>query len=215
MCSQYTLTPDLKALAEEFDVTDYNPAAFGELLKKAPKEGPYTIYPRYPAPVLLPQKEGMNLKIMHFGLVPFFEKNEKPKMVFHNARLESIFEKPSFKKAILERRCLVPMEQFHEYVTDEHDKAKRITFSAGDSKLMSAAGIWELWESPAGKKIPTFSILTSTPHPFIEQHGHDRTPLFVPKDMRTEWISPMKKDELGDVIEKLLTRQKFEFRLVD
>ena len=218
MCSQYSLDLDLSALAEEFGISTYNKDGFLSLIKAKPGEAIHTFYPRYPAPVLLYREDHWNLKVMHFGLVPSFEKNEKPKMVFHNARLETVFEKVSFKNAIIHGRCLVPLSSFHEYVPGEpygQNRPKRLSLAAKDSHKLLAAGIWQTWSSPKEEKIPTFSILTTTPHPFIEQQGHDRTPLFIPKNFEKEWCSPMKINEIKTLLDEIKSRQKIEFQVLN
>jgi hypothetical protein len=74
------------------------------------------VFPRYLAPVIIERKGVRQVVPMHYGLIPSFEMNAKPKMVFHNARSETIKEKPSFKKAYQESRCLIPLDSFFEYV---------------------------------------------------------------------------------------------------
>ena len=59
------------------------------------------LFPKYPAPVIIEQNGVRKIVSMNFGLIPSFEFNEKPKMVLHNARSETLKEKASFKKAYL------------------------------------------------------------------------------------------------------------------
>jgi putative SOS response-associated peptidase YedK len=46
------------------------------------------------------------LELARWGLKPFFMK-DSPKPGFHNARLETVADKPSFRTAFTKRRALV------------------------------------------------------------------------------------------------------------
>lgn len=59
---------------------------------------------------------------------------------------------------------------------------------------MVAAGIYDEWiNKETGEIIPSFAIVTSDPPPFISEVGHDRCPVFLPKDMQLEWVSQEKR----------------------
>jgi putative SOS response-associated peptidase YedK len=105
MCVQFMSAKTLAQLADEYQA---------EVVKDF--EWKPHVFPRYLAPVIIERKGVRQVVPMHFGLIPSFEMNAKPKMVFHNARSETIKEKPSFKKAYQESRCLIPLQSFFEYV---------------------------------------------------------------------------------------------------
>ncbi len=105
MCVQFMSAKTLAQLADEYQA---------EVVKDF--EWKPHVFPRYLAPVIIERKGVRQVVPMHFGLIPSFEMNAKPKMVFHNARSETIKEKPSFKKAYQESRCLIPLDSFFEYV---------------------------------------------------------------------------------------------------
>src|SRR4051812_39768170 len=54
-----------------------------------------------------------------FGLVPEWVKDDRGGKSYgrhwYNARMETVFEKPSFRKAILARRAAIPVMAFFEY----------------------------------------------------------------------------------------------------
>lgn len=179
MCVQFLISSNLKALARE-----YGAVWDGDFEWK-----PH-VFPRYIAPVLL-GGEKPTIKPMAFGLIPFFEKEEKPKMVFHNARVETAAEKPSFKRPFSETRCIVPIESFFEYVPGPAGKKRRVQFLPTDKSILSAAGIWSVWTPPSGAApINCFSILTTEPPQFIKEAGHDRCPYFLRREAVEEWIKP-------------------------
>lgn len=182
MCVQFLITSNLKALARE-----YGAVWDGEIEWK-----PH-VFPRYIAPVVVGGEKRL-IQPMSFGLIPFFAKEEKPKMVFHNARVETVAEKPSFKRPFVEARCIVPVESFFEYVPGPNGKKQLINFAPEEGGMMSAAGIWSIWRAPSGTSLTTFSILTTEPPEFIARHGHDRCPLFLSADAIDGWLDPKVRD---------------------
>jgi putative SOS response-associated peptidase YedK len=161
------------------------------------------VFPRYPAPVIIMKDGVREIRQMQFGLIPYFEKNLKPKMVFHNARSETLKEKPSFKKPYAETRCLIPLESFLEYIpaSDNKDKWTARFYHKNQFPLM-AAGVWSHWKSPEGKYTTGFSMITREPPPFVLETGHDRCPLFLKPDYFDAWLTrePKNYAELDQIL---------------
>ena len=178
MCVQFMIQSSAKEL-----VTRYGAKAESDFSFK-----PH-VFPRYVAPVLGMREGGRVLKPYFFGLIPAFEKNEKPKMVFHNARVETVHEKPSFKSSFLRQRCLVPMDSFFEYIWETDTQKWVARFFPKDEQPMTAAGIYSTWISPLGERLPTFSLITKPAPPFIHGVGHDRSPCFLRESHFDAWIS--------------------------
>lgn len=177
MCVQFLISSNLKALAREHGLI------WSEDFEWKPH-----IFPRYPAPVVVGEEGRRIVRPMAFGLIPFFEKEEKPKKVFHNARLETAAEKPSFRKPFTQTRCIIPMEYFFEFVPGPAGKKRIAKFSSADGALLKAAGIWSDWTAPSGRKTSCFSILTTEPPAQIAQAGHDRCPFFLAGSAVDGWI---------------------------
>lgn len=152
------------------------------------------VFPRYPAPVIIMKDGAREIRQMQFGLIPYFEKNLKPKMVFHNARSETLKEKASFKKPYAETRCLIPLDSFLEYIWTSEKEKWVARFHQKDDSPLVAAGVWSHWKSPEGKYITTFSMITREPPPFVLETGHDRCPLFLKPDYFDAWLSRETKD---------------------
>lgn len=136
--------------------------------------------------------------LIQWGLIPFWTKDEQQAKELHNktinARGESIFEKPAFRKAAADRRCIIMVDGFFEH----HHKQKQLFpyyISLKDSNPISLAGIWEEWENPDnGKKLNTLSIVTTKANPLMaEIHNHPklkeaRMPLILPEELESEWL---------------------------
>jgi putative SOS response-associated peptidase YedK len=51
---------------------------------------------------------------MRWGLIPYWAKDIKIGFSTINARAEEVDTKPAFREPFLQRRCLVPVENFYE-----------------------------------------------------------------------------------------------------
>ncbi|MGM0580561.1 MAG: SOS response-associated peptidase [Bacteroidota bacterium] len=136
--------------------------------------------------------------LLQWGLIPFWTKDEQQANEMHNktinARGESMFEKPAFRKAAANRRCIIMVDGFFEH----HHKHKQLVpyyISLKDNAPISLAGIWEQWENPEnGKQISTMSVVTTNANPLMaEIHNNPklkeaRMPLILPAELESEWL---------------------------
>jgi len=68
----------------------------------------YNIAPTQEVPVVVQRGNERAMQMQHFGFVPFYAKDPKEGVRSINARVETISEKPAFKKALHDQRkaCL-------------------------------------------------------------------------------------------------------------
>ena len=107
-----------------------------------------------------------------------------------NARAETIAEKPSFSRPFKNKRCLVIADSFYEWKTMGKGKG-RIPLRIGlkSETPFAFAGLWDAWQSPEGKWIESFTIITTQANQLL-QPIHDRMPVILqPKDERA-WLDP-------------------------
>jgi len=165
------------------------------------------ILPYNPALVIRKNKTQNEILPMSFSLVPRWSKEARVKFATHNARLETVDEKASFKDAFKKRHCLIPITNFIEpiYVGEFKGNMVKIGATANSSvdssvvssvvSVMLACGIWEEWQHPhSGECLESFSILTRSPLPFVEKIGHDRSPIFLTEERALEWINLESQD---------------------
>jgi putative SOS response-associated peptidase YedK len=105
MCARYSAAKDLAEFAKFFNFV-CRVAFF------APR---YNIAPRQQAPVIVLDHFHPVLKLMRWGLIPSWAKDESIGDKLINARAETIFEKPSFRKPLERQRCLIPADGFYEW----------------------------------------------------------------------------------------------------
>jgi hypothetical protein len=105
MCGRYSAAGTLSELAKLID-----------FVCRAPFFAPrYNIAPRQQAPVILLENGEPTLKLMRWGLIPGWAKDESIGDKLINARAETISEKTSFKKPFEFQRCLVVADGFYEW----------------------------------------------------------------------------------------------------
>ncbi len=121
-----------------------------------------------------------------WGLVPWWAKDLKIGARMINARSETAAEKPSFKKALAARRCLVPADGFFEWAkTSEGKQPFHIRFS--DRRAFAFAGLWERWGPSPDETVETFTILTTSANS-VTAPIHDRMPVILGPETWEEWL---------------------------
>ena len=187
MCGRYTLTTELA------DWTEYSGYSVPET-----GYGPrYNIAPGQYAPVVVNGDGGGVTRIMKWGLVPFWAKDEKIAYKTINARSETLDERASFKHALKKRRCLVPADGFYEWQKTAGGKVPHYIYLK-DRRAFAFAGLWEKWEkadAPDGEPgtpanpLYTFTIITTTPNSFMEPI-HNRMPVILDPADEARWLDP-------------------------
>jgi len=109
-----------------------------------------------------------------------------------NVRVETVAEKPAYKHAFLNGRCLILASGFYEWKKQAGEKIPYY-ISLKDRKMFAFAGISSVWKASDGKIIKTCSIIAIKPNEFIKDI-HDRIPVILPKNKESEWINPDNND---------------------
>jgi putative SOS response-associated peptidase YedK len=123
------------------------------------------------------------LRWMQWGLIPSWAKDPKIGSKLINARAETVAEKPSFRSAFRQRRCLIPADGFYEWQQVEGSRQKQPYFiRLQDERPFAFAGLYDRWASPDGEVLETCTILTTTANELIAPI-HDRMPVILyPQD---------------------------------
>ncbi|OYU96087.1 MAG: hypothetical protein CFE21_06655 [Bacteroidetes bacterium B1(2017)] len=146
-------------------------------------------------PVITSEKPN-SIQFHKWGLIPAWISNFEQANTFRvntlNAKTETIFEKPSFKNSILNKRCLIPATGFFEW-KQELDKSKTPYYiHLKDQSIFSFAGIFDYWFNPAeNSTYKTFSILTMPANPLMEtiHNTKKRMPLILTKEQESVWVN--------------------------
>ena len=159
-------------------------------------EPSWNVAPTDPGYAVVQSKEGVRqLRVLRWGLVPSWSKDPKGGARMINARMESVKEKPAFRKAYASRRCLVPADGYYEW---KQEGAEKQPWYLSTPDPLTMAGLYEHWKSPEGEWLSTFTIIT-TSAPDDLGEIHDRTPLLVPKEHWATWLDRAVEDP-GDLL---------------
>jgi putative SOS response-associated peptidase YedK len=123
-----------------------------------------------------------------WGFVPSWSKELSAGYKMINARAESVADKPSFRSAFQNQRCLVVADGFYEWKKEgTHKRPFYIRLKSG--KPFGLAGLYNVWKSPEGEQICTSTIITTDANEII-QPLHDRMPVILSPDAYDLWLDP-------------------------
>ena len=137
------------------------------------------------------------LQFFRWGLIPSWAKDASMGSKLINARAETLVEKPSFKNAFRNRRCLVPATGFYEWKQDNGKTPWHLGLKNGGA--FSFAGLWDKWATGDGAVIYSFTIITTSPNNLVEQI-HDRMPVILHRDDEQRWIVPFPDPSLVELL---------------
>ena len=198
MCGRYSAAGTLDEFAKMIN-----------FICRAPYFAPrYNIAPRQQAPVIVLENNQTTMKLMRWGLIPGWAKDESIGDKLINARAETISEKTSFKKPFEFQRCLVVADGFYEWQLSGRDRTP-FRFTMKDNSFFCMAGLWERWikppvrgefefndldEPPPSRVVETFSIITTEANPMVAR-VHERMPVILQDAHWQWWIDDRRKGE--------------------
>ena len=187
MCGRVRLSTDVSEIKLVFSIPPERPA---------PNLPPsWNVAPTDPLPIVRRDaKAGQrSLDVMRWGLVPFWAKDIKVGFANINAKAEGIENKPAFREAFQRRRCLVPVDNYYEWQKTASGK-QPYAIALADRGLMALAGLWETWRSPAGERVNSFTIITTTPNELCARL-HNRMPVVLKPEAWPVWLGEERADE--------------------
>lgn len=155
-----------------------------------PADEPVPNYNRAPTQVgwaIVASEEGGTALPMRWGLIPAWAKDKKIAYTTINARLETVAEKPAFRSAWKQRRCLIPSSGYYEWMQLDPKTKQPYFIHRADVPVMFFAGLWEARPDDAGGDLLTYSIVTRDADQTVET-VHDRMPLVLPSDTFQDWL---------------------------
>ncbi|MGH8940592.1 MAG: SOS response-associated peptidase, partial [Actinomycetes bacterium] len=113
-------------------------------------------------------------------------------------RMETVAEKPAFRRAFAKRRCLLPADGYFEWYGQTKGKKQPFFIRPADGGVLAMAGLYELWKDPSAAEdedpwLWTCTVLT-TSAPDDLGRIHDRMPLLVERERYAEWLDPSRDD---------------------
>ncbi len=189
MCGRYSLIAEITQLALRFEFE-----AGG--LAQPPR---YNVAPTQPV-LTVRSGEPRYASYMRWGLVPSGVGSTSTGAPVINARAETIAERPSFRTALRERRCLIPADGFYEWQRNGAGRSPvRVTLASGEP--FAFAGLWEAWRDPNGDTVGACTIITTQANELLRP-VHDRMPVILPRDLELLWLDGGMQDSaaLGSLL---------------
>lgn len=143
-------------------------------------------------PVITDESRG-EIDLFHWGLIPFWAKEDSIKKNTLNARIETVTDKPAFRNSI-ENRCLVLANGYFEWQwLDEKGKEKQKFFiTPRDQEIFAFAGIYSNWKNPnTGELVNSYSIITTEANELMSEihNNKKRMPVILKQEDRNNWLS--------------------------
>ncbi len=128
-------------------------------------------------------------KMMRWGLLPHWAKDERLSFSTFNARSEDFTRKPAFRDAWRRgQRCLV-VNGFYEWKKlDPTSKQKQpYAIVMADDAPMVLAGLWDKWKEPKSGEVLSCTVLTCDPNGAMTEL-HDRMPVILGESDWMQWL---------------------------
>jgi putative SOS response-associated peptidase YedK len=181
MCGRYALHANPEVVALQFG------------LDQAPQfKASYNVCPGTEILVVRAAREGRRVARAHrWGLIPHWAKDpaigNKLAGRLTAARGESLAERPAFRDAFRQWRCLVPASGFYEWQARGGRKHPWYLRPL-DAELFALAGITALWRG-----VRSVSLITTEPNELMRPI-HDRMPVIVAPQDYQAWLDPAQHD---------------------
>jgi putative SOS response-associated peptidase YedK len=170
MCGRLSLFASQDELTERFDAKPVRPLR--------PR---YNVSPGQDHPVVR-NDAPEEIRFPTWGLVPHWADEFGAGHI--NARAETVADKPSFRDAYRDRRCLVLADGFYDWKkTPTGKQPYRMTRADGEPFAM--AGLWEPWQN--GEQKTSFTVVTTEPNDLVGEIHH-RMPVILASDEEATWL---------------------------
>ncbi len=177
MCGRYSLTSPVEGIRALF--------GFDELPNLGVR---YNIAPTQDVPVVRAGEQGKSVfAMMRWGLVPSWAKEVGSSAPLINARAETVAEKPSFRSAFKQRRCLIPADGFYEWKSENGAKQAYRIAMPNDAPF-AFAGVWESWNGANNETIESCAVITTEASEQLAAIHH-RMPVILEPTHYREWLT--------------------------
>ena len=146
----------------------------------------YNAAPTHILPVITLENPG-GFSFFYWGLHPSWSKNRSISKKLINSEAEQLLEKASLRKAVKQRRCLVPADGF--YLWKKVGKKTRIPYRIfmKNAEPFTIAGLWEEFEDEQDEMVHTFSIITVKANTLVADID-ERMPAILNPEDEQRWL---------------------------
>ncbi len=177
MCGRMSITEPNDAMVQLFQATPSN---------DLPVEPNYNVCPTQEIAVVTSESGVRRLRPMRWGFIPAWYKlpNDGPLLI--NARSETIAEKPAFRDACRQRRCLIAASGFYEWKRAKGETPLPWYVTRSDDRPIVFAGIWQDW-GQGDTRLSTCAVVTCDANEDMAPI-HDRLPVVLDQEDWGKWL---------------------------
>ena len=191
MCGRYSLAgPNPGTVRERFALGD-----------AVPVERRFNIAPGQDVLAVTTDREGRPRgELLRWGLVPHWAESPKVGYRMINARAETVAERPAFREAFAERRCLILADGFYEWQPRAHGPKQPWWITREDHAPFAFAGLWASWRpAPDVEPLRSCTIITTEATPSLRE-VHDRMPVILEPEAEGTWLGAAAGADLRDLL---------------
>lgn len=211
MCYHTALIAEPQQLARRFDRK-------ADLIREFRPTYHVSAFSHAEYPIITTDKQ---IQYYRWGLIPFWIHDLEDALIYRNrtinARAETVFSKPSYRKPIRQRRCLVPASGFFDW---RHEDEQKIPYyvTAKHEELFAFAGIYDIWHNEVtNEDVYTYSILTTRANKMMSyiHNTNCRMPVILCKEAEEMWLDPeLSETEIAGLLRSYPSRS-MEGRMID
>ena len=179
MCGRYASARSVQDLASTFGISS------GDVVDVPAAD--WNLAPTKPVPAVVDYDGRRLLTSLRWGLVPAWSDGVMNGASLFNARAETVADKPAFRAAVRERRCLLPADGWYEWVSREDGRRIPHFLSAADGSVLALAALWEEWRDGEGRPLRSTAVVTTAAREEL-RHVHDRSPVVLPRELWDRWL---------------------------
>ena len=177
MCGRMATTLPHDAMAQMFHAQPAN---------DLPQTPNFNVCPTVPVAAVTNEHGARKYAPMRWGFVPHWYDKPNAGPLLINARAETIAQKPAFRDAARNRRCLVAVSGFYEWARKDQDKPRPWYVSRHDGAPLVMAGIWQDWGQGADH-LRGFALVTTGANAAMTPIHH-RIPVVLTPDQWPLWL---------------------------
>ncbi len=148
--------------------------------------------------------------LFSWGLIPDWIRNREDASEIQNktlnARVESIFEKPSFRGSAGKKHCLIMVDGFYEHYHYKNLAYPYYIFHPNEEPMVFA-GLWSEWQGEDGNPFFSASIVTTKAKGIMSKiHNNprlkeSRMPLILSQKNEQDWLRNVnRKEDVDDFV---------------
>ncbi len=179
MCGRFTSTVDPQLLAERFGI------ALPDGI-----EPRFNIAPTQRVLAVVDDHGSRAARLLRWGLVPHWAKDQKIGFKMINARAETVADKPAYRTLLAKHRCLILADGFYEWRVDPDGVKRPVRFTLASGEPFAFAGLNAFWRDPESDDVlESCTIITTTANGLVAP-VHDRMPVILPREAEASWLDP-------------------------